>query len=68
MPEEIFDVVNERDEVIGRQSRRELHRLGLKHRAVPGFMDMGPALHDPEADVSPKNSTAANLFAGQICQ
>jgi isopentenyldiphosphate isomerase len=34
MPEEIFDVVNERDEVVGRQSRSEVHRLGLKHRAV----------------------------------
>ena len=34
MPEEIFDVVNERDEVVGREVRREVHRLGLKHRAV----------------------------------
>ncbi len=34
MGEEIFDVVNERDEVIGRQTRREVHRLGLMHRAV----------------------------------
>ncbi|MEI7730567.1 MAG: SlyX family protein [Verrucomicrobiota bacterium] len=34
MSEEIFDVVNERDEVIGRETRREVHRLGLKHRAV----------------------------------
>jgi isopentenyl-diphosphate delta-isomerase type 1 len=34
MTDEIFDVVNERDEVIGRQSRREVHRLGLMHRAV----------------------------------
>src|SRR5258706_10397122 len=34
MSEEIFDVVNERDEVIGQQSRSEVHRLGLKHRAV----------------------------------
>lgn len=31
---EIFDVVNERDEVIGRQPRAEVHRLGLMHRAV----------------------------------
>lgn len=31
---EIFDVVNERDEVIGRESRGEVHRLGLMHRAV----------------------------------
>jgi isopentenyldiphosphate isomerase len=34
MTEEIFDVVNERDEVIGQQPRREVHRLGLMHRAV----------------------------------
>ncbi len=33
-PEETFDVVNERDEVIGRQTRSEVHRLGLQHRAV----------------------------------
>ena len=34
MSEEIFDVVNERDEVIGRAPRSEVHRRGLKHRAV----------------------------------
>ena len=34
MKEEIFDVVNEQDEVVGRQSRGEVHRLGLMHRAV----------------------------------
>jgi isopentenyldiphosphate isomerase len=34
MSEEIFDVVNERDEVIGRTSRTEVHRLGLMHRAA----------------------------------
>jgi isopentenyldiphosphate isomerase len=34
MSEEIFDVVNERDEVIGRETRREVHRTGLKHRAI----------------------------------
>lgn len=32
--EEFFDVVNDRDEVIGCRPRREVHRLGLKHRAV----------------------------------
>lgn len=31
---EIFDVVNERDEVIGRAPRREVHARGLRHRAV----------------------------------
>lgn len=34
MSEEIFDVVNDRDEVIDQKPRREVHRLGLKHRAV----------------------------------
>jgi isopentenyldiphosphate isomerase len=34
MPEEIFEVVNEHDEVIDRQPRSAVHRLGLKHRAV----------------------------------
>jgi len=34
MTEEIFDVVDERDEVIGRERRSEVHRLGLRHRAV----------------------------------
>ena len=34
MSDELFDVVNERDEVIGRRTRGEVHRLGLMHRAV----------------------------------
>jgi isopentenyl-diphosphate delta-isomerase type 1 len=38
MPEEIFDVVNERDEVIGQLARSEVHRRGLRHRAVHVLM------------------------------
>ena len=34
MNEEIFDVVNERDEVIDHKPRSEVHRLGLMHRAT----------------------------------
>jgi len=34
MPEEIFDIVNERDEVVGQNTRREVHARGLWHRAV----------------------------------
>jgi isopentenyl-diphosphate delta-isomerase type 1 len=34
MSEEIFDVVNERDEVIGQAPRSEVHRRKLTHRAV----------------------------------
>jgi isopentenyldiphosphate isomerase len=33
-PDETFDVVNDRDEVIGQATRREVHERGLKHRAV----------------------------------
>ena len=34
MTEEIFDIVNERDEVIGRAPRVDVHARGLRHRAV----------------------------------
>lgn len=34
MSEEIFDIVNDRDEVIGQMPRRMVHRDGHKHRAV----------------------------------
>jgi isopentenyldiphosphate isomerase len=34
MNEEFFDVVNGRDEVVGREARGTVHRLGLKHRAA----------------------------------
>jgi isopentenyldiphosphate isomerase len=34
MSDEIFDVVNENDEVLERRTRSEVHRLGLMHRAV----------------------------------
>jgi isopentenyl-diphosphate Delta-isomerase len=33
-PDELFDVVNERDEVIGQLARKEVHQRGLCHRAV----------------------------------
>ncbi len=32
--EDIFDIVNERDEVIGRKPRSEVHARGLLHRAI----------------------------------
>jgi len=34
MNDEIFDVVNDRDEVVGQAPRSEVHRCGLLHRAV----------------------------------
>lgn len=33
-PDEWFDVVNARDEVVGRETRRVVHATGLWHRAV----------------------------------
>jgi isopentenyl-diphosphate delta-isomerase type 1 len=36
--EEIFDVVNDHDQVIGSASREEVHARGLKHRAVHVFV------------------------------
>jgi isopentenyl-diphosphate delta-isomerase type 1 len=39
---EVFDVVNERDEVVGRESRSEVHRLGLKHRAIHVLLTNSP--------------------------
>lgn len=33
-PQEIFDVVNGKDNVIGKAPRQEVHNKGLKHRAV----------------------------------
>jgi isopentenyl-diphosphate Delta-isomerase len=32
--DELFDVVDEQDGIIGQRARREVHRLGLRHRAV----------------------------------
>ncbi len=34
MADEIFDIVNERDEVIGQAPRKEVHARGLWHRAI----------------------------------
>jgi len=34
MSEEFFEIVNERDEVVGEAPRLEVHRRGLRHRAV----------------------------------
>ena len=34
MNEDIFDVVNEHDEIIGREPRSVVHARGLRHRAV----------------------------------
>ena len=36
-PDEVFDVVDELDQVIGREYRREIHRRGLLHRAIHIF-------------------------------
>lgn len=37
-PDELFDVVNDRDEVIGQKRRADVHAQGLLHRAVSVFV------------------------------
>jgi isopentenyl-diphosphate delta-isomerase type 1 len=34
MQDELFDIVNARDEIVGRAPRREVHARGLWHRAI----------------------------------
>jgi isopentenyldiphosphate isomerase len=36
-PDEVFDVVDRHDVVVGREFRREIHRRGLLHRAIHIF-------------------------------
>lgn len=36
-PDEVFDVVDAHDVVIGQEFRREIHRRGLRHRAIHIF-------------------------------
>jgi 16S rRNA (adenine1518-N6/adenine1519-N6)-dimethyltransferase len=36
-PDEVFDIVDARDVVVGREFRREIHRRGLLHRAIHIF-------------------------------
>ncbi len=38
MAEEWFDVVDDHDSVVGRETRPEVHRRGLRHRAVHVFV------------------------------
>ncbi|MDB6094784.1 MAG: hydrolase [Verrucomicrobia bacterium] len=38
MSDEYFDVVNDRDEPVGRERRSEVHARGLRHRAVLIFV------------------------------
>lgn len=57
--EEWFDVVNERDEVVGRATRREVHATGLWHRAVHVLV------FDPKGQVFlQKRSMAKDLSPG----
>jgi isopentenyl-diphosphate delta-isomerase type 1 len=60
MAEEIFDVVNDRDEVIGQAPRGQVHRQGLKHRAVHIF------LFDPDGRLFiQKRAATKDTFPGR---
>lgn len=71
--EECFDVVNERDEVIGQEPRSKVHRLGLWHRAIHIFVwnRKGNLLLQKRSkfkDVSPltwDSSSAGHLNVGE---
>ena len=71
--EEWFDVVNERDEVVRRATRREVHATGLWHRAVHvmGFDAAGRVFLQKRSmlkDLSPglwDSSCSGHLDAGE---
>ncbi len=73
MTEEIFDVVDAHDVVIGRKPRAEVHRLGLRHRAahVLVYNSRGEIFVQQRAltkDMSPglwDTSAAGHLDAGE---
>lgn len=73
MPEEIFDVVDADDRVIGRAPRSEVHARRLLHRAVNifGFDDAGRLLlqlRSPGKDQFPScytSSASGHLAAGE---
>ncbi len=71
--DEMFDVVNERDEVVGQKPRSEVHRTGLWHRAVHVFVwnKKGELLLQKRSafkDVAPNtwdSSAAGHLAVGE---
>ena len=73
MSEEIFDVVDEEDRVIGRAARSDVHARGLLHRAVNIFVfdDEGRLLlqlRSPAKDEFPSrytSSASGHLAAGE---
>ena len=75
MAEEIFDVVNDRDEVIGRASRSEVHARGLLHRAAhvlvfnargQAFLQKRSMLKDRQPGVW-DSSASGHLSSGESC-
>lgn len=73
MPEEMFDVVDENDRVIGQAPRSEVHARKLLHRAVHIFTfnsrgEMLIHLRSPTKDESPNtwtSSASGHLSAGE---
>ncbi len=72
-PHEIFDVVDEHDQVTGQSSRGEVHRQGLRHRAVHIFLwnargDILLQKRSALKDVAPNtwdSSAAGHLNSGE---
>lgn len=72
-PDELFDVVDERDRVVGQATRAEVHAQGLTHRAVHVFvfnsrgellLQMRSALKD-EFPMRWTSSASGHLDAGE---
>ena len=61
MPEEYFDIVNQKNEVIGQEVRRIVHKTGLWHRGVHVF------LFTPDRRLLiQKRGTAQDTFPGRL--
>ena len=68
MNDEIFDIVNERDEVVGQATRAEVHGKSLLHRAVVVLFVKGEKIilqkRSPYVDKSP--GTLGSTVAGHL--
>ncbi|MFV0416621.1 MAG: 16S rRNA (adenine(1518)-N(6)/adenine(1519)-N(6))-dimethyltransferase RsmA [Chthoniobacterales bacterium] len=71
--EEIFDIVNERDEVVGTAGRSQVHAEGLRHRAVHILIENGRGefflqKRTPWKDINPgvwDSSAAGHVSTGE---
>src|SRR5690349_15619810 len=63
MPEEIFDVVDEHDHVIGQAPRSQVHAQGLLHRAASIFV-----FNSPGARKQPTSTRCSIALSATNCR